>query len=289
MRVSKLISKKLKANLLISTLAATVLLLYLNSCADSGFKAGAVRKSTQTPKTADEEKVPNPENDEDIGGPIDGPKIPPEFQNLPPTDLSSADGKSEFKKCSLDYTVPGKANIWLAGTDSGASISYKNSISYKKVKPDRMPSEAPVQVVPSTAACLQEKGFLYFTVSGQISHENGANPTNADGKVAEIATHQRGAVFGKSDISAPFNSLVGVFLGDSLGTAPEALNFSSSANLSPKLGQVFFVGDGLDASKVAQGFKIPAGTKRLYLGIMDSYEWNNNTGSLTGGIAVKAK
>lgn len=285
MRVSKL---ELKANLLISVLAATGLLLNLNSCADSGFKGGAAKKATQIPKTDDEEKAPNPENDEDLGGPIDGTKIPTEFTNLPPTDLGSADGKSEFKKCSLDYTVLGKANIWLAGTDSGASISYR------KGKPDRMPSEAPVQVVPSTGKCIQEKGILYFTVSGQISHENGANLTNADGKVAEIATHERGAVFGKSGVSAPFNSLVGVFLGDSLGTAPEALNFSSSAtreskNLSPKLGQVFFVGDGLDASKVAQGFTIPAGTKRLYLGIMDSYEWNNNTGSLTGGIAVRSK
>ena len=106
---------------------------------------------------------------------------------------------------------------------------------------------------------------------------------------------QQGAEFfqhrstnGISDVVAPINSLIGVFLGPnqpSLGAAPSTLDFSSIglgfSSLSPQLQQTFFIGDGLTgtASGNVQRFIVPSGATRLFLGTMDGGEWNNNSGA----------
>ena len=51
--------------------------------------------------------------------------------------------------------------------------------------------------------------------------------------------------------------------------------------LSPELKQVFFIGDGLNGNGLAQSVVVPQGATRLFLGTMDSVEWNNNVGSFT--------
>jgi hypothetical protein len=49
---------------------------------------------------------------------------------------------------------------------------------------------------------------------------------------------------------------------------------------SPLLQQVFFIGDGQTIGTIPQTFIAPAGATRLFVGTMDSYQWNNNLGSL---------
>lgn len=48
--------------------------------------------------------------------------------------------------------------------------------------------------------------------------------------------------------------------------------------LSPQLKRVFFIGDGRTRRGDIQKFIVPSGATRLYIGIMDGYEWNNNNG-----------
>lgn len=92
---------------------------------------------------------------------------------------------------------------------------------------------------------------------------------------------------GKSNIKAPLNSLVAVFLSDAdPRTLPtvSALDFSSASSrnfkeIRPKLGQVCFVGDGLTSDGIEQKFHPPAGATRLFLCTMDGYEWTNNGGA----------
>jgi hypothetical protein len=77
--------------------------------------------------------------------------------------------------------------------------------------------------------------------------------------------------------------LVGVFLTDSApsGPDPATLNFNSIgtnfASLSPGIGQVFFIGDGLTGtgSGSTQTFIAPSGATRLFLGFADA---NDGTG-----------
>lgn len=89
-------------------------------------------------------------------------------------------------------------------------------------------------------------------------------------------------------MTAPFNSLIGVFLSasqPSLSPAPAGLNFrtlgTSFASLSPALQQPFFIGDGLTGNGTGsvQNFVVPAGATRLFLGTMDEFGWYDNSGS----------
>ena len=49
--------------------------------------------------------------------------------------------------------------------------------------------------------------------------------------------------------------------------------------LSPKLRQVFFIGDGQRLDGSFQKFVVPVGATRIAFGNMDVQEWNNNAGS----------
>jgi len=95
---------------------------------------------------------------------------------------------------------------------------------------------------------------------------------------------------GISNIRAPIDSLVGVFLSDSnpkSSYAPAYIDSESYGivftHLSPLLKQVFFIGDGLTGTgaRTVQTFLVPTGATRLYLGTMDGYQWTNNYGSLS--------
>jgi hypothetical protein len=124
----------------------------------------------------------------------------------------------------------------------------------------------------------------------------GVAPTDANGNIRNITTHQKNAMFGKSQITAPFNSLLGVFLGEgdpSGQAAPEALDFSQASSrdyttLAPLIGQVFFIGTGKTSRGGTHRVTVPQGATRLYFAIMDAYQWNNNTGSYSGAVLSDA-
>ena len=129
-------------------------------------------------------------------------------------------------------------------------------------------------------------------MSGGTTSHGGSNPSvTADGST-RIEPHQKGSLFGKSGITAPMNSLLGVFLSadDPINSvASEKLNFSDAnsrnySSLLPKLGQVFFIGNGRFDGDKFQLVIVPKGATRLYFAIHDSYEWNNNSGTLQGAI-----
>ncbi len=190
--------------------------------------------------------------------------------------------------CSTNYQIAGTANPFLAGAPEGIELDYG------RAPKDVAPLNAPVSIQADDQKCFDAGRRLYFQVAGKIAYDDKPEIfTDADGQADNTPTHSLGSVHGISDITAPINSLVGVFLDNTAfaarPVAPEALNFSTveSRNfksLAPKIGQIFFIGDGKDASGVLQAFVVPAGTTRLYLAIMDQYEWSNNQGQLSGNI-----
>ncbi|MBW8830641.1 MAG: PEP-CTERM sorting domain-containing protein [Burkholderiales bacterium] len=108
-----------------------------------------------------------------------------------------------------------------------------------------------------------------------------------------MISHLSGAENGIGNAIAPLGTLMGVFLDDRRPDsfrAPGALDFSGAGaldfkRLSPRLKQVFFIGDGLAAGTL-QRFYVPNGATRLFLGTMDGYEWNNNSGAFNLKVKV---
>jgi hypothetical protein len=190
--------------------------------------------------------------------------------------------------CSSNYQILGTANPFLAGAPEGTQLDYG------RAPLDVAPLNAPVSVRADDTKCFDAGRRLYFQVAGTIAYDDKPDIfTDADGQADKTPSHTLGSVHGLSNITAPINSLVAVFLDDtsfaSRTAAPEALDFSTAESrnfktLTPKLGQIFFIGDGKDASGLLQAIVVPAGTTRLYLAIMDQYEWSNNKGQLSGTI-----
>jgi len=183
--------------------------------------------------------------------------------------------------------VPGTSDPWLAGMPNGSTASFGD------VAPDQSP-------VLYTGIALVSGTWLTFNVSvdaaaGLVGNCPGCTVPTPDG--AGIYSHASGSENGIADVSAPLNSLVGVFLDGSQPdstAAPAGLDFSASglgtdfASVAPGLKQVFFIGDGLTSGSAVQQFQVPVGATRLYLGTMDGYGWYNNVGAYDVTASVVA-
>ena len=197
--------------------------------------------------------------------------------------------------CSDSYQVPATANPYLAGAGADVTLDYSQWVKGGGNPLDTVSNAAPVLIKASNPLCLTPGHALSFSVSGQIAYDPGAAGTDGNGDTQKIVAHTLGSINGKSAITAPINALLGVFLGDNDPThqaAPEALDFTTAAardylTLSPKLGQVFFIGNGKTNAGVNHQVIVPAGATQLYFAVMDGYQWNNNIGSLKGQITAE--
>ena len=177
--------------------------------------------------------------------------------------------------------VPGTSDIWLAGMPDGSSASGW----------DTAPQQSPILV---TSLNISVGDLLTFEAVGGVANGSGLSLNGPDGGTfggQPFIHHDAGAENGISDLTTPINSLVGLFLDDAqpnLTPAPISLDFSSIgldfSTLSPDLKQVFFIGDGQTGAGEAQIFNVPTGATRLFLGTMDGFGWNDNSGSFTVGI-----
>jgi hypothetical protein len=92
---------------------------------------------------------------------------------------------------------------------------------------------------------------------------------------------------GISGYLGPQGPLVGVFLDDDVPDtgAPATLDFTGTGlgtdftSLTPALGQVFYIGDGVTSTNVFQEFTAPSGATRLALGIPDGFAFGGAPGA----------
>jgi hypothetical protein len=184
----------------------------------------------------------------------------------------------------IDDDVPATANPYLAGMPRGSVASVNNphnSPDYagSLSDPKQSPWEVNIPLTPGDA-------LNFDSISGDARHDPNLADYAPDGQLDDIGTNSAGAENGISNLRAPINALVGIFLTDdkpSMTSAPSMLDFSTDqsrnfSTLSPKLKQLFFIGDGLNKNGVKQAFIVPPGATRLYLATWDFYEWNNNSG-----------
>jgi hypothetical protein len=155
---------------------------------------------------------------------------------------------------------------------------------------DLAPNQSPVLVELS----LDHAVAFSFAASGLVEHAPFNPPEFYPPDGAEMRRHEGGAEHGISDITAPINSLLGVFLDDQTPDrtrAPRPFKLSgSTANspvLSPQLKQVFFIGTGVTKSGSPRRYLVPKGATRLFLGVMDGFEWHNNQGSFDVTVSVE--
>ena len=131
----------------------------------------------------------------------------------------------------------------------------------------------------------------FDNIEGTVRHDPRLDDYQPDGQLDDVGHNTNGNENGVADVTAPIDSLVGVFLGDERPdrTAapagdPNVTSSASTANgrdfqqLRPANKQIFFIGDGVNSSGDRQRFQVPAGATRLYLATWDFYEWNNNSG-----------
>jgi hypothetical protein len=183
-------------------------------------------------------------------------------------------------------TVPATGNLWLAGMPEGTTSSGGW---------DYAPIHSPAQV--TEIAIVGGRTYM-FAVTGAVAHGTdsfsshlygGDGGPDVNGGSDYIVSHDAGAENGIGNISTPYNSLLGVFLDDSVPkgqVAPSYLDFGAPGfrefvNLSPLLRQPFFIGDGKTTAQTVQQFTAPVGATRLFLGMMDRYGWSDNVGSFT--------
>jgi Flp pilus assembly protein TadG len=215
---------------------------------------------------------------------------------------------------SQTLTVPAKGDPWLAGEPTGTQASQpdpgyegqgvnpNHPWQYDYAGPvggsmaDGQPYSSPVQ---SSLTITPGSIITITNVSGAAAHDpiqstsNAAGVTNGetngiydDAKAAGISEH------GIADAYMPINSMNAVFLGNNLpddNTAPPVLDFTTQSQmdyttLSPEIQQPFFVGLGQTSTGTQQSIVVPKGATRLFLGMMDGWEWDNNVGSYAATI-----
>jgi hypothetical protein len=172
---------------------------------------------------------------------------------------------------------------------------------------DSAPSQS-----PSALTVIPGSTLTFSNVGGKVKHQPDANvatdgddPTGGsvywhlkDSLNSGYATATQGQGFqnGIGDVTAPIDSMIGMFLNNN---QPDSAANSSYANPTARnyatdmadtngisdiqLQQPFYIGDGTNSSGSTQTFVVPPNSTRFYLGIMDGYEWNNNVGSFTVG------
>jgi hypothetical protein len=183
-----------------------------------------------------------------------------------------------------NITVPGTADVWLAGQANGTILQGIFALF------DQAPGNSPV--LASTGLNLTAGSTLTFSATGSTNYAPlpGCPSPTPDG-AGGCGNASALSYFGISTYSGPINALIGVFINGSTpgGTAPAGVNFltagaTSQSSYSPLLNQVFFIGDGLTGtgSGSVQQFVIPAGATRLFLGSSDGAGANyDNSGSFS--------
>jgi hypothetical protein len=148
------------------------------------------------------------------------------------------------------FVVPGTADPWLANGGTDDYLPGNGNL-------DTTPAQSPVAFGAVTPG-----GTISWSATGSTG--NTPTPGNAGPNGSTIATYiatPSDPIFAAlPTFSAPVNSLIGVFTG-------------------PGYADIFEMGDG-------GSITVPAGAADFYMGSMDGYQWNNNSGAFDVNIST---
>ena len=141
------------------------------------------------------------------------------------------------------------------------------------------PAQSPLLVTNMTITPGRKISFRQ--VSGTTTWSDAPGTFGPDGNTGWIVGDYQSAASGIGRTWAPIQCLVGIFLDNRAPntyaaapnldfTSPESRDFET---FSPKLKQIFFIGDGINSEGKLQEFVVPNGATRLYIGLMDEKGW----------------
>ena len=156
------------------------------------------------------------------------------------------------------------------------------------------PRQSPLELPLSQLSVSPGDPLSFEGLSGSASYVANSANNSADGDntflVALGQTYPPSvptdSMNGISNVRAPIGAIMAVFLDDNPPTnspAPTDLDFSTDSqrdysSISPQLKQVFFVGDGKRSDGEVQHIVVPQGATRVFIGMMDAWQWNDNVG-----------
>ncbi len=218
---------------------------------------------------------------------------------------------------SITQYVPATGNPWLSGEPSGTLASVPDpGYGGPQVNPEHpwkndiagptgghassgelygSPTQVNMTLIPGATISVTN---VAGNAVNDLTFPNTYTADGSNGGAFNIyddlaATGSTPSEHGISDIKAPLNSMLGVFLNDSQPDSPsttaDTLDFTSQSardytSLSPALQQMFYAGTGQTSGGVQQQFTVPPNATRLFLGTMDGWEWSNNIGGYTATI-----
>jgi hypothetical protein len=189
----------------------------------------------------------------------------------------------------VQTTIDGSDAIWLAGrTDLSippASDPWPGGLlRHGGPTPEEIQETLPPGFSVSAGDIVKvldpaDGGISFFNGFGGLLYGPDGNGSPGSSSI--------GSFGGISGYLGTQGALVGVFLDNSVpnGAAPSRLDFSLSGlgveftSLTPDLGQVFFIGDGVTSGNVFQEFIAPTGATRVFLGISDAFGFNGAPGA----------
>jgi len=189
----------------------------------------------------------------------------------------------------INTVVNGSDAIWLAGrtdlTIPSASDPWPGGLlRHGGATPEEIQETLP----PEFSVTAGDTIRVLDPADGGISFFNGFGGTlfGPDGNGVPGSSNIS-SFGGISGYLGTQGALVGLFLDASVpnGIAPSTLDFSLGglgidfSSLSPELGQVFFIGDGVTSGNVFQEFIAPTGATRFFVGITDAFGFNGAPGA----------
>jgi hypothetical protein len=232
-------------------------------------------------------------------------------QGSVPDSNYTSNGSSQTHPWQKDIANPGQvatsSTIYSDATKQ-YSTDYTTGQPYASPVPYSVTPGSIVEIsVPTNSSNMgNNSGYLTsgtgaYTADGSnngsyaLYSDDAANPTWAQG-----VNTTSGSEHGISNIIAPLNSLLGVFLDQNSSTqgadnatgetVPSGIDYTTQTardylSVEPKLNQSFFVGNGsTSGSSIQQIIVVPPKAYELFLGTMDGHEWSNNVGGYNATI-----
>jgi hypothetical protein len=219
--------------------------------------------------------------------------------------MSAADGQAISAVYSV--TIDGPDAIFLAGrtdlTIPDPSLSWTGPDDHLIRHGGATPEEAKEQLPSWVPVAGGDVIRALDPAIGGVNFFNGFGPPYFGPGGNGASGSSLSSLGGISGYIGPQGPLTGVFLDNSIpdGAAPPTLDFSPLGigidfpELSPLLGQVFYIGDGKTAGGEFQKFNAPGGATRLFLGIPDGFgfvgapgAYDDNDGAYTVRIGVNS-
>jgi Flp pilus assembly protein TadG len=196
------------------------------------------------------------------------------------------------------FSPPAAGNIWLAGMPAGTlnqDFRPDNSTLWDYAGTTATPKQSPLELDLGTFNATPGATMAFEGLSGTASYVSSAADNDADGDENFLVSLGQtyptavpnNSMNGIANVRAPIGAIMAVFLDDkgpNSGSTPSGLDFGTQAQrdydtISPKLKQPFFVGDGKKSNGEVQHIVVPAGATRVFIGMMDAWQWNDNKGN----------